>query len=466
MKMTKIVTTLGPATKSKEKIKALIAEGANVLRLNFSHGTHDYHQETINMINEVRKEISHPVAIMLDTKGPEIRTHKMENDSIFLEKGKEIIVSTKECVGNTSKISVTHAGIVKDVKKGDTILIDDGLIGLTVLSVSSDEIKCMINNSAKVGTYKGVNLPNSNVSLPALADKDQKDLLFGIKNDVDFVAASFIRTAKDVDDIRAFLTKNGGSEIKIISKIENQQGIDNFDEILKTTDGVMVARGDLGVEIPIEQLPFRQKEMIEKCNIAAKYVITATHMLESMVVNPRPTRAEIGDVANAVCDGSDATMLSGETAKGEYPVEAVQTMAKIAKTADSHNYAYVEYETTTLAEAITVGCVEAAELAEAKVIVATSKSGKAIARIRRCFPSMPILALTPEQKTANQLCVVKGAVPVLIKATDVNPESIEAFSTKIILEMKLAKKGDKVAILSAAKPFSSDTTNSFTIITL
>lgn len=465
MRKTKIVTTLGPASQTKDMIKGIIAAGSNAMRLNFSHGDHSYHGETIDNINAVRKETGANVSLILDTKGPEIRTGKFESDIIELKKGSKITITIEECVGNSERFSVTHKGIVDDVKKGETILVDDGLLGLEVVSVSKTEIECKVLNTAPIGTYKGINLPNSNVSLPALSDKDKADLKFGCEKDVDYIAASFIRSKSDVQTIRDFLDKNGGKDIKIISKIENQQGIDNFDEILELTDGVMVARGDLGVEIPIEELPFAQKTMIAKCNDAGKLVITATHMLESMVKNPRPTRAEIGDIANATLDGSDAVMLSGETAKGEYPIKSVETMAKISHNAEK--YMHADFSTidgdTDLATAITAGCVEAAEIASAKAIVALSRSGTTILNIRKLFPSMTILALSPEVKTVKQLAIVRGVVAANEDAKNVTGDALYATITKHLTENKIAKKGDKVAILNSAEPFVSATTNSFMI---
>lgn len=465
MRKTKIITTLGPASQSTDMIVKIIEAGSNAMRLNFSHGDHAYHKATIDNVNEARKKTGANVSLILDTKGPEIRTGKLENENIILKKDTEVIITTEECVGNSEKFSVTHKGITEDLSIGETILIDDGLIGLEVLSKSKTELKCKVLNTAPLGTYKGVNLPNSNVSLPALSDKDKSDLKFGCENDVDYVAASFIRSKDDVLSIRKYLDANGGKEIKIISKIENQQGINNFDEILEATDGVMVARGDLGVEIPIENLPFAQKELIAKCNDAGKVVITATHMLESMVKNPRPTRAEIGDIANATLDGSDTVMLSGETAKGDYPIEAVKAMAKISFNAEQYIAAETELRdgTNALSSAITSGCVEAAEIADAKAIIALSKTGRIILQIRKHFPTMPIIAYSPNIKTVKHLAIVRGVEAILEKPENVADKKLLATISKTVKDLKIAKKGDKVAILTSAVPFDSGTTNAMMI---
>ena len=331
MRKTKIICTIGPASENPEILSQIIEAGMNVSRHNFSHGDHEEHAARINLVKELAKKHNKEIAVMLDTKGPEIRTGKFEPKKVELQAGDKFTVHAGgDVVGNTEECSVTYAGLANDVKPGDTILIDDGLVGLTVESIEGNKIHCTVQNTGFVATHKGVNVPGVSIKLPALTEKDIADLKFGCEIGVNAVAASFIRKASDVETIRKILNENGGEHIQIISKIENQEGVDNIDAILEASDGLMVARGDLGVEIPFEKLPAVQKMMIEKCNAAGKPVVTATQMLDSMMRNPRPTRAEVSDVTNAILDGTDAIMLSGESANGSWPVEAVQAMATIA----------------------------------------------------------------------------------------------------------------------------------------
>ncbi|HWL11698.1 MAG TPA: pyruvate kinase, partial [Ureibacillus sp.] len=333
MRKTKIVCTIGPASEAPEMLTKLIEAGMNVARLNFSHGNHEEHAVRITTIREVAQKLNKTVGILLDTKGPEIRTHTMENGELHLTQGQEIAISMTEVVGNENAFSVTYENLIEDVDQDDKILLDDGLIELRVLSKDLDNglIHTVVENAGLLKNKKGVNVPGVSVKLPGITEKDAQDILFGIEQGVDFIAASFVRTAKDVLEIRELLEQNGGSHIQIIPKIENQEGVDNIDEIIQVSDGLMVARGDLGVEIPAEEVPLVQKTLINKCNFVGKPVITATQMLDSMQRNPRPTRAEASDVANAIIDGTDAIMLSGETAAGLYPVESVTTMNKIAE---------------------------------------------------------------------------------------------------------------------------------------
>ena len=332
-KKTKIVCTIGPASQSIETLAQLLQNGMNVARLNFSHGTHEEHAERIANIRKASQLTGIPVAIMLDTKGPEVRTGMLENGSIQLEAGQETILTTDMITGNAQRFTINYAGVIDDLQVGDRILLDDGLIGLEVLELTAPNIRCRILNSGKLSNRKGVNIPGVALNLPAVSQQDYEDLLFGIAQQVDFIAASFVRSADDVIQIRHILEEHN-ADIHIVAKIENQQGVDHLDEILAVSDGLMIARGDLGVEIPTEQVPLLQKKMIKLCNQAGKPVITATQMLDSMIRNPRPTRAEANDVANAIFDGTDAVMLSGETAAGSYPVEAIQTMVKILKTTE------------------------------------------------------------------------------------------------------------------------------------
>jgi len=331
LRKTKIVCTIGPASQDEGTFKELVLNGLNVARLNFSHGTHEEHKAKIDVIKKVREELGTSTAIMLDTKGPEIRTRDFENGQAELVKGQELVLTTRDILGNEKIVSVTYEDFAKDVEVGSTVLIDDGLICLEVIETINDtDLKCTVKNGGTIKNKKGINVPNVKINLPALTERDIRDLQFGIEQDVDYIAASFIRKAEDVIAIRRVLEEGNADHIMIISKIENRQGVENIDEIIKVSDGIMVARGDLGVEIPAEEVPLVQKTLIKKCNDAGKPVITATQMLDSMIRNPRPTRAEVSDVATAIFEGSDAIMLSGETASGSYPTEAVKTMSRIA----------------------------------------------------------------------------------------------------------------------------------------
>lgn len=473
IKMTKVVCTIGPKSEKKEVLKELVLSGMNVMRLNFSHGDHEEHGARIKTIREISKETGKHVAILLDTKGPEIRTgsHAEGDVKYDLVEGQDFIVTTDYSFkGTPEKISVSYPGMTKDLKPGDTILVDDGLIGLEVKEIKGDEIFCKVKNSGALGQKKGVNLPGVSVSLPALAEKDKADLKFGCEVGVDYIAASFIRKASDVAEVRRVLDDNGGENIKIISKIENQEGIDNFDEILELSDGIMVARGDLGVEVPVEEVPFMQKMMIRKCNAVGKPVITATQMLDSMQKNPRPTRAEAGDVANAILDGTDAVMLSGESANGKYPVEAVRTMAKISAKTDEYGVSKIYYtHEVTITEAISKGAVEAAENLGAKLIVCWTKTGRAAKMIRKYNPSMPIIALTDSDVTARQLALVRGVRAIVANDLD-NPEhffnkALEVAASNASTTADEAytgfKKGDLVVLVTGVS--ETGTTNTFKV---
>ena len=466
IKMTKVVCTIGPKSESKEMLTKLVESGMNVMRLNFSHGDFEEHGGRIKNIREVMKETGKYVAIMLDTKGPEIRTGKLvNNEDVLLKAGNKIVITTDySFVGNADKISVSYPGITKDLKAGNTILLDDGLIGLTVDKIEGDEIFCTINNTGELGGTKGVNLPGVSVGLPALAEKDIADLKFGCEQGVDYIAASFIRKASDVAEVRKVLDENGGHNIKIMSKIENQEGIDNFDEILELSDAIMVARGDLGVEVPAEEVPFMQKMMIRKCNAAGKPVVTATQMLDSMIRNPRPTRAEAGDVANAILDGTDAVMLSGESAKGKYPAEAVKMMATIsARTDEFKKFKHIEKPEgeVTVTEAISMGAVETSQLLNAKLIVCWTKTGRAARMIRKYGPTAPILALTDNDQTARQLAFVRGVrayvATDLDKADDFFKKALEVAAQ----HESDVKAGDLVVLVTGIS--ETGTTNTFKV---
>lgn len=467
MKKTKIVCTIGPKTESVEKLTELVNAGMNVMRLNFSHGDFAEHSARIENFRTVMANTGKQLAILLDTKGPEIRTIKLEDgNDVDLVAGQEFTFTTDtSVVGNKETVAVTYAGFAKDLTAGNTILVDDGLIEMEVLSTTETEVKCKVLNNGALGENKGVNLPGVSVQLPALSEKDKADLKFGCEQGVDFVAASFIRKEEDVKEIRELLNANGGENIHIISKIENQEGVDNFDAILEASDGIMVARGDLGVEIPAEEVIFAQKMMIEKCNRARKMVITATQMLDSMIQNPRPTRAEAGDVANAVMDGTDAVMLSGETAKGKYPVEAVTIMAQICARTDGALKAELgsrlDSPRLRITEAVCKGAVDTAEKLAAPLIVVATEAGKSARSVRKYFPTANIIAVTTNTKTAAQLVLTKGVTPVVVDSI----ESTDAFymaGKEIALETGLGKKGDIVIMVSGAL-VASGTTNTASV---
>ena len=451
MKKTKMICTVGPASETEEIITQFMEAGMNASRHNFSHGDHEEHRGRIELIKKVAKKLNKEIAIVLDTKGPEIRTGKFEPKKLELQKGTEFtIYAGGDVVGDTTKCCVTYEGLAKDVKPGNTILIDDGLVGLTVKSVEGNAVKCEVNNTGFVGTHKGVNVPNVSIKLPALTEKDASDLRFGCEMGVTAVAASFIRKAEDVLAIRKLLNENGGENILIISKIENQEGVDNIDSILEASDGIMVARGDLGVEIPIENVPGVQKMIIQKCNEAGKIVVTATQMLDSMMRNPRPTRAEVSDVANAIFDGTDAIMLSGESANGDYPVEAVQTMAKIAKTTE----AQLKYEVAVssakhhipaIAGVISRATCNAASELEATAIISSTQSGATAKRLSQCRPECPIVAVTPCEKVARALAFSWGVYPVVASKMESTDEMMEK-SVSIAEAQGFVKKGDTVVI--------------------
>jgi pyruvate kinase len=452
MKKTKIVCTIGPASESKEVFTELVKNGLNVARLNFSHGNHEEHLARINMIKEVREELGIPVAILLDTKGPEIRTGDFIDGVVELTEGQEFTLTTEDVLGDETRCRITYEGLPKDVEKGSRILIDDGLIELEVVNVPNDkEIKCIVKNGGTVKNKKGVNVPGVKINLPAITEKDISDIEFGIKNGIDFIAASFIRKADDVHEIRKILEKNDGHHIQIISKIENQEGIDNIDEIIEVSDGIMVARGDLGVEVPTEIVPLMQKIMINKCNKAGKPVITATQMLDSMIRNPRPTRAEVTDVANAIFDGTDAIMLSGETAAGKYPIEAVRTMANIAQTTESS----LDYEAilrkrgagkeTSVTYAVShATCTTAQDLGASAIISATS-SGFTARMVSKFRPKAPIIAATTSEQVLRRMLLIWGVRPVLIKEANSTDEVFQ-LSVEKAKECGYIENGDLVVI--------------------
>ncbi|MGL5123813.1 MAG: pyruvate kinase PykF [Fusobacteriaceae bacterium] len=470
MKKTKIVCTIGPKTESHEMLGKLIEAGMNVMRLNFSHGNYEEHGIRIKNLREVMVTTGKRVAVLLDTKGPEIRTIKLEGGAdVSLVAGQKFTLTTDEkVIGNKEVVAVTYKGLTNDLKPGNTILLDDGLLEMTVVEVVGKEVRCVVENNGDLGENKGVNLPNVSVSLPALSEKDISDLKFGCEQNVDFVAASFIRKADDVKAVRNCLDSNGGVSIKIISKIENQEGLDNFEEILELSDGIMVARGDLGVEIPVEEVPFAQKMMIERCNEEGKMVITATQMLDSMIKNPRPTRAEAGDVANAIIDGTDAVMLSGETAKGKYPVESVKVMARIAEKTDPLIPCFDAFGTggvSAVTEAIAKGTVDVSEAIEAKLIVVGTKSGRSAKAVRKYFPDAHILAITNTEKTANQLVLSRGITSCLVEK-NMNIDEFFKLAEQKAIEIFGLISGDVMVASCGEQVYQAGTANTMKVIVI
>lgn len=456
MKKTKIVCTIGPSSDSYEVLNALVNQGMNVARLNFSHGTHPEHKKRIDTIKKLRDDIDEPIAIMLDTKGPEIRIKTFKDGMIRIEQGQDFTLTSEDVEGDETKVSVTYKDITKDLKADDRVLIDDGLVEFTVISVDEKNVYMKAVNSGELSDRKGVNLPSVKVNLPTLTEKDIEDLIFGIENDVDFIAASFIRSAKDVLEIRKILESNGGDDIKIISKIENLEGVQNIDEIIDVSDGIMVARGDMGVELDEEDIPLVQKDIIRKCNLKGKFVITATQMLDSMIRNPRPTRAEVTDVANAILDGSSAIMLSGETAAGNYPVKSCEMMRKIAvKIEDSLDYKIIVDSTNdeheiNITNSIAKATREAALDLDAKVIIAATTSGLTARNISKFKPKSPIIAATTNEKVRRQLAIEWGVYP--IRATLASSiDDLFYESINILKNIKFVKEGELV-ILTAGMP--------------
>ena len=453
MKRTKIVCTIGPATMDKEKLKKMMLAGMNVGRFNFSHGSFEDQEKFFTPFVEAREELGLPVATLLDTQGPEIRTGKLVENPVVLKADEEFTLVNEEIIGDSSKVTVTYKELYNDVKPGTTILIDDGKIELEVIRIEGKDVVCKIMNGGELGNRKSINIPGTHINLPALKEKDIQDLISGCEHDFDYIAASFIRCKEDVLAIRKVLDENGGNNIKIISKIESTEGIENFDSILEVTDGIMVARGDMGVEIPMEQVPVVQKEMIKKCNKAGKIVITATQMMESMTYNPRPTRAEVSDVANAVFDVTSAIMLSGESAMGKYPVECVEAMAKIAKAAEGDiNYEkrlglretdaeYDNYE-FYLDRAI---CTTAIKL-DAKGIFAFTEGGDTPKTLAGFMPCCPIYAVTKNIKTYRQLALVNNVIPVLVREDCKTVKEIVAKGVEKAKAHGYIKTGDVIAI--------------------
>ena len=445
MKKTKVVCTMGPNTNDRELLKKLIENGMDVARFNFSHGDHEEQKSRMDLLKELRQELNTNTAILLDTKGPEIRTGVLKGGKrIMLKAGEQFTLTTEEIEGDESKVSITYEGLVQDVDAGRVILIDDGLIELKVVGKSEKEIFCEVINGGELGERKGVNVPNVAVRLPAITEKDKDDIRFGVEQGIDFIAASFVRNAECVLEIKAYLKELGAPYVPNIAKVENAEGIKNIDEIIRAADGVMVARGDLGVEIPAEEVPYLQKMIIQKCNMNFKTVITATQMLDSMMRNPRPTRAEVTDVANAVYDGTDAVMLSGETAQGKYPLEALQMMVHIIQNTEQH----LDYEgmlektgghlKSGVSSAIGYSSVLAASNLNAKCIITPSVSGATARVVSNLRPRQVILGVTPNERTLRRMSIYWGVKPIKSQAfnttDDICDGAIELAKVKQFVE--------------------------------
>ncbi len=413
MKKTKIVCTIGPSSNNEETLREMIKAGMNVARFNFSHGTHEAQKENLDLVRKVRSELGAAVATMMDTKGPEIRFRDFENGKAVLSKGQEFVLSTEDFLGDNSRGSITYAGLPGDVKPGSLLLVNDGLIQLEVTEIADTEIRTKVIVPGEILNHKGINAPGAELKMPFISEQDKKDILFGIENDYDYIALSFVRSAKDVEAVRAILDFND-SKMKIIAKIESTQGVENLDEIIAVADGLMVARGDMGVELPPEKVPYIQKQMITKANAAGKITICATQMLESMTHNPRPTRAEVGDVANAVYDGVSAVMLSGESAAGEYPLETVKMMAKIVEESEKHLHdVYQPIDDSQRSIVGKAACDLADTLGVDKIIVYTD-TGRSPGVVSQIKPKTPIIVMTRNEKVYHQSALLYGVEPVRI----------------------------------------------------
>lgn len=464
IRKTKIICTLGPSTEDVDILRSLMLEGMNVARFNFSHGTHEEQKARLDKLVALREELNLPIAALLDTKGPEIRLKLLKDGKAFLKAGQMFTLSIGDELGDENGVCITYEDLYKDVKVGDRILIDDGLIEMTITAINGTDIVCQVENDGMISNRKGVNVPNVELSMPFINEKDYSDILFGIENDFDFIAASFTRTADDILEIRKILEEKNGNNINIIAKIENKQGVDNIDEIIRVSDGIMVARGDMGVEIPLEDVPVIQKMIIEKVYKAGKQVITATQMLDSMMKNPRPTRAEATDVANAVYDGTSAIMLSGETAAGAYPIEALRTMVKIAiRTEQDIDYGTLMRKrdvminpdiTNAIAHAT---CTTAMDL-NASAIITVSKSGRTARMISKYRSDCLIIGGSIDKKVCRQLNMSWGVTPILIDVQSNSDELFEHAVSKSV-EHGLVKEGEIVVITAGVPLGVSGTTN-------
>ena len=457
MKKTKIICTMGPNADKRETLKALVENGMDIARFNFSHGDHEEQKARFDLLKSVRDEMKKPIAILLDTKGPEIRTGLLENGGkVVLKEGEEFILTSKEIKGNEKMVYQTYSQLAKDVKPGNTILIDDGLIGLEVKEIRGGDIVCTVRNGGELGQRKGINVPNVRVNLPGITKKDRDDIIFGIEQGIDFIAASFVRDAEAVKEIRAILKEHNAEHVDIIAKIENSEGIENIDKIVSAADGIMVARGDMGVEIPAYEVPHVQKMIVEKCNQKYKPVIIATQMLDSMIRNPRPTRAEVTDVANAIREGADAIMLSGETAMGKYPVEALKMMAQIAESTEQYlDYDMMpEYRTlrgdANVSSAVGVAAVRTATNLEADCIVTPTMSGQTARLMANFRPKQPIYAVTPNAWAQRKMQIYWGVTP-LRGYQEATTEHIISHAMYVVKREGYVREGDMV-VFTAGDP--------------
>ncbi|MDE6583175.1 MAG: pyruvate kinase, partial [Clostridia bacterium] len=445
---TKIVCSIGPASSKVETLEKMIDAGMNVARFNMSHGTHESHKTLIEAVKTARANKGKSVGILIDTKGPEIRVKQFEKGKIFLKENDDFVLTTKEVLGNQERVSVTYKNLPKSLSKDTRILLNDGNIELKVKKLTATDITCTVVHGGELSNNKSINIPGVKTDMPYLSEQDKKDILFAKEMNADFLAISFVNTAQDVIDVKKYLKEINFKDIKIISKIESQEGVENFDKILKQSDGIMVARGDLGVEIDYEKLPILQKEFIEKSIYYGKIVITATQMLESMITNPRPTRAEISDVANAIFDGSTAIMLSGETASGNNVVESVATMKRIAIETENYTIAKnVEFKTHDTTKSLAYAVYALTQTEDVKAVLAVTKSGATVENISKFRPKIPIIASTPSEKVYNRMSILYGVNPVMDKNFK-NIDELNNSSYKKALETKILKTGDKVVFVS------------------
>ncbi|MDK2809009.1 MAG: pyruvate kinase [Clostridiales bacterium] len=464
MRKTKIICTLGPSTDNEEVMRELLVKGMNVARFNFSHVTYDECTNRLKMLKKLRNELDLPVAALLDTKGPEIRIGTFTEGKINLTQGQKFVLTTREIDGNEHEVSITYKELPQDVSEGSRILIDDGLVELIVERVENTDIICKVQNDGVISNRKGVNVPGTKLTMEFISEKDKQDILFGIKNGFDFIAASFTRTAKDVQDVRKLLKENGGDSIQIIAKIENMQGVENINEIIEEADGIMIARGDMGVEIPGEEVPVLQKMIIKKVYNAGKPVITATQMLDSMMKNPRPTRAETADVANAIYDGTSAIMLSGETAAGKYPVQTLETMVKIAERTEQDidykkRFKSIDNENNhDITEAISHATCTIAHDMGAKAIITVTKSGRTARMVTKYRPECPILGCATYSHICRQLNLSWGIYPLHIREEQDTEELFE-HAVKEVMDTGFLKQGDLTVITAGVPLGMSGTTN-------
>lgn len=451
MKKTKIICTMGPNTNDRELLKKLVQNGMDIARFNFSHGDYEEQLTRINLLKSVREELGLPIAMLLDTKGPEIRTGLLKDEKkVLLKEGEYYTLTTRDVVGDDKIGHITYDGLPADLEIGNSILIDDGLIALEVAELTETDIKCKVINGGELGMRKGVNVPNVSIKLPGITEKDKQDILFGIEQGFDFIAASFVRNAACISEIKELL-REYHADISVIAKIENAEGVEHMDEIIMAADGLMVARGDLGVEIPPEEVPYIQKRMIQKCNDNYKPVITATQMLDSMIRNPRPTRAEVTDVANAIYDGTDAIMLSGETAMGKYPVEAVKMMTQIAKNTEEHlNYAEIlekkkAYSKSSISTAVSYASVATAYRMSVKAIITPSLSGFTARQVSKFKPQPLLIGVSPEDSVLRRMQIYWGVIPVKSKKEE-STDAIISSALELAKENGYVKERDVVIV--------------------